>query len=426
MRDGSRGEVTRIQTMTVALMVTLSALSYFDRTIMSIAAPNIMREFGISETAMGSVFSALLLSYTLLMTPGGWLADRFGPRAVLTAAGFGVALLTGVTAYCGNPGLGALLGVVPSFQIVRFLLGAMTAPLYPSCGRMAANWIPTSAQGSVQALIMAGAAVGSATSPIAFSRMMEAFGWRTSFLLAAAVTAAVYAVWFLAVRDHPPGGPLATPKRASGGSWRKLLANRNLMMLTAGYFLLNYFEYIFFYWIYYYFGEIRHLGTRETALATTVLFITMAVMTPIGGKISDVLVARRGLKFGRRSVAMAGMALSAVLLFLGAGGFGVIATVTLLSLALGCATCSEGPFWATAIDVSGENVGAACGILNTGGNLGGLLAPVVTPLLASRFGWAGGLYFGSLMVLIGTLTWLLVDPGAKTGGKADTSLIAAS
>ena len=85
---------------------------------------------------------------------------------------------------------------------------------------------------------------------------------------------------------------------------------------------------------------------------------------------------------------------------------------------MGFATCSEGPFWAVAIEISGEHVGAACGILNTGGNLGGMLAPVLTPMIAAHFGWAGGLYFGSLMVLIGMLTWLLVDPSKKIGRTA--------
>jgi ACS family glucarate transporter-like MFS transporter len=412
----SKDRFTGARWSTVALMVALSALSYFDRTIMSIAGPTVMKEFSISETAMGTVYSAFLLSYTIFMTPGGWIADRFGPRAVLTVTGFGTALLTGLTAYCGKPGLGALLGIVPSFLIVRFLLGVLTAPLYPSCGRMAANWIPMTAQGWVQALIMAGAAVGAAISPIAFSRMIEAYGWRVSFLLAAAITAGIIAVWFWSVRDYPSDQAGSAPKARVASKWRILLTDRNLMLLTLGYFLVNYFEYIFFYWIYYYFGQIRHLGARETALATTVLFITMAVMTPLGGKLSDILVKRKGQKFGRRSVSMAGMAISALLLFLGAGGFGVVTTVALLSLALGFATCSEGPFWAVAIEISGEHVGAACGIFNTGGNLGGMLAPVLTPMIAAHFGWAGGLYFGSLMVLIGMLTWLLVDPGKKIAG----------
>ena len=396
-------------------MIALSGLSYFNRTIMSIAGPTVMKEFSISPADMGTVYSAFLLSYTILMSAGGWIADRFGPRAVLAVTGFGTALLTGLTSICGNPGLGALLGVLPAFLLVRFLLGVVTAPLYPSCARMAANWIPTVSQGWVQALIMAGAFVGAAISPIAFSRLMNAYGWRVSFVVAALVTAAVYAIWVASVRDYPLDRAAIAPKRKPPSQWGKLLTDKNLLLLTVGYFMVNYFEYIFFYWIYYYFGEIRHLGASETAWATTVLFVTTAVLTPLGGKLSDRLVASRGQKFGRRSVAMAGMAISALLLYLGAGGLGLYATVAFLSLAMGFASSAEGPFWATAIEISGEHVGAACGILNTGGNLGGMLAPVVTPLIALRFGWTGGLYFGSLMVFIGMLTWLAVDPGKKIG-----------
>src|ERR1700704_2810085 len=98
----------RVQVKIVALMFALSAMNYFDRVVMSIAGPGIMKEFSLSETQMGAVFSASLLSYTLMMTPGGALADRFGGRLVLTVAGLGVALFTGLTAVCGPQGLGAL------------------------------------------------------------------------------------------------------------------------------------------------------------------------------------------------------------------------------------------------------------------------------------------------------------------------------
>jgi MFS family permease len=396
----------------IALMTALSGMSYFDRTVISIAGPGIMKEFGISEVEMGRVYFAALLSYTICMTPGGWVTDLFGPRRVLTATVLGTALLTGLTALCGNPGLGAIFGVLPAFIVVRFLFGMTAAPLYPAIGRMAANWIPLTAQGWAQALIMAGAAWGAALSPLVFSRAIGAYGWRTSFWLAAALAALLGAIWFWSVRDHPPGR-VVTGKPRAASQWRVLLTNKNLLLLTIAYFLANYFEYIFFYWIYYYFGEVRHLGKSETALATTILFLAMAVMTPVGGKISDKLVARYGLKFGRRAVAMAGMGASAVLLCLGASGFGVAATVALLSLAFGFAASAEGPFWATAIEISGDQVGAGCGIFNTGGNVGGMLAPLITPLIAVHFGWAGGLYFGSLLVLIGMLMWLLIDPGKK-------------
>src|SRR5262245_55720045 len=98
-----------VQTYVVTLLVAFSVMSYFDRTIMSIAAPVIMKEFSLSETSMGAVFSAFQLSYALMNLPGGHLADRFGPRLVLTITNLGAAVFTGMTALCGRPGLGTYL-----------------------------------------------------------------------------------------------------------------------------------------------------------------------------------------------------------------------------------------------------------------------------------------------------------------------------
>ncbi|HYM10293.1 MAG TPA: MFS transporter, partial [Bryobacterales bacterium] len=408
-----RAAFSSAQWVLIALMVGLSALSYFDRTIISIAGPTIMKEFHISETAMGTVYSAFLLSYTVLMSVGGTLADRFGARMVLTIGGLAAALTTGLTALCGVPGLGSIFGVVPSFLLLRLLFGVGTAPLYPSTARISADWIPTTAQGWVQAVIMAGSALGAAVSPILFSRLIAAYGWRVSFWIAGAATAVLIGAWFFCVRDNPTGPDLSRRPSLSLRQWLRLLQNRNLLLLTIGYVLLDYFEYIFFYWMYYYLGQVRHLSERDAAIATTVLFLTMAVVMPFGGWASDRLVAARGQKFGRRIVPMVSMAAGAVLLYLGASGFGVVATVALLSLALGASTCAEGPFWAATIEISGSQPGAACGILNTGGNLGGMIAPVLTPLIATRYGWEGGLYFASFLVMLSVLTWFFIDPSKK-------------
>jgi len=391
----------------VALMVALSAMSYFNRTIMSIAGPGIMKEFGISETEMGTVYSSFLLSYTIFMGLGGALADRFGARRTLFLAGICASGFTALTAMCGPAGLGAYFGVVTALITVRFLFGVVTSPLYPSTARISSDQIPPSSQSSVQAIIMAGAAVGAAISPVLFSRLIGWIGWRASFLLAAAVTLCLMMAWFFIVPDDAPRGPKRLSTRAA---WGKLLTDRDLLVLTSGYFMLNYFEYIFFYWIYYYFGEIRKMGTEMGALATSVMFVSMAIMSPLGGWLSDRVGRRLGIARGRRLVSMTGMTLSAVLLFWGASGVGVAATVVLLALALGCCTMAEGPYWATAIDLGGDQAGASCGILNTGGNIGGILAPVITPLIAIRFGWAGGLYFASFLVLVGVATWLWVNP----------------
>ena len=113
----------------VVLMVFLSVMTYIDRIIISIAGPGIIKDFSLSETQMGTIYSAYLFSYTIMMIPGGYLADRFGPRLTLTFMALGSALFTGLTALGGSPGLGTYIGIVPSFLMIRMCMGICAAPM---------------------------------------------------------------------------------------------------------------------------------------------------------------------------------------------------------------------------------------------------------------------------------------------------------
>ena len=379
-----------------------------------------MREFGLSETQMGSAYSAFLLGYALMMIPGGYLSDRLGPWRTLIGMGFGAAIFTGLTALGTRPGLGALTGIVPALIVVRFLAGVCTAPLYPACGRMNANWFPSARQGLVWGLVAGGAGIGSALSPSLFAWMIPRYGWRESFWLAGVATALLAAVWAWYVRDwpsdHPSNREMEAPSLSNHrtdthgkADWRKLLTNRNVVLLALGYGTVSYFEYIFFYWIYYYFREIRHMSQPETSAYATVIFLAWVVMTPLGGWLSDRLVKMFGKKTGRRIVPVGGILLSAFLLFLGTHLSSSFTVGTLLAFSFGLASSSDGPFWAATIDAGRENVGAACGILNTGSNIGGFIAPVLTPFIASFAGWSSALYFACVVAALGAVIWFFVD-----------------
>lgn len=420
----------RAQIYVVTLLVAFSIMSYFDRTIMSIAGPVIMKEFSLSETSMGAVYSAFQMSYAVMNLPGGQFADRFGPRLVLTVMGLGAALSTGLTALGGKPGLGTYWGIVPSFLLVRLAMGFFTGPLYPSCARTNANWISEGRRARVWGFIAAGAGLGGATSPILFSWMIGKYGWRMSFCLAAMVTGILALVWFWYIRDHPYQHPsiaqgdlsqtdVLTPSRSGGTEktpWSLLLANPSLMLLTGGYFAVCYFEYIYFFWIYYYLGEVRHLGAAQSAIAATFVFLTWMAMSPFGGWASDRLVVAYGQKFGRRIVPIISLTLGAVLLCVGINLSGTLATVTFLCLSFGFVSSSDGAYWASATSLGGRHVGAACGILNTGGNLGGV-GPYIAPLIAAHAGWAWGLYSASIILMLAVLTWFFIDP---TKGVTET------
>lgn len=424
-----RYALSREQIIAVALMIAFSVMSYFDRTIMSIAGPQIMKEFDLSPTQMGSVYSAFILTYATMMIPAGHLADRLGPRLTLLLVGLSAALFTGLTPLGGKPGLGSIVGVVPALIIIRLGLGVGTAPLYPACGKMSAQWIPIAHQGRAQALIIAGSSIGSAVSPILFSWLMAVFLWRISFGIAAVATATLALLWFWSVRDHPSGvrsRECSSRQARSAGGWRSLAANRNLMLLTLAYFTLGYFDYIFFYWIYYYFGQVRQIGYSQSAKYTTIIFVTMGIMMPIGGLVSDRLTRSYGARFGRRVVPMVGLSLGSLLLYAGTVAPGITTAVIAFSFAIGFASWCEGPFWASTIEAAGEQVGTACGILNSGANVGGFLAPIVTPYIASRAGWSWGLYLGSFMAVIGVVACYFFDPrkdriGLGTAATTPTS-----
>jgi MFS family permease len=401
------------QASLVALMFAFSVMNYFDRTIMSIAGPEIMKEFGIEPTKMGWVYSAFIFGYAVFMIPGGDVADRLGPSKTLTAMGLAAALFTALTPLGGHFGL-AFLGVVPLLIVIRCGLGVMSAPLYPACARMCSAWIPMAHRARVQAFIIAGACVGGAISPLLFTRLMSLYAWRGSFYIASVATAVLALLWIAYVRKLPRGVEHTSGPCTEMRSWRRLLLNRDLALVTFAYFTIGYFEYIFFYWIYYYFSEVRHTGFAQGARYTTVIFLVMLVMMPLGGWISDWLTRRYGRRSGRRVVPLVGLTTGALLLYLGVSTSDSGAAAILLALAVGFASFCEGPFWATAIDIGGPQAGAAGGVLNAGGNVGGFLSPLLTPLVAKYFGWSWGLYAGSLMVLLGAVACWFVDASEGT------------
>jgi len=396
----TRNDAHRQSLTIVGLLFAFSSVSYFDRTIISIAGPSMMRDFHLSATQMGAIYSAFIFGYALLMIPGGHLTDRLGPRRTLAVMGWSSSAFTALTILGGAPVIGAGIGIVPLLVAIRFGMGAGTAPLYPACAKAAGNWISRVYHARVQGLIIAGSSAGAAISPFVFTWLMEMFRWRISFVIAALVTAFLTIVWQWQARDYPPDVQhqqvtrVETPQRV----WVSLFTNRSLMLLTFAYGALGYFQYIFFYWMYYYFGEVLRLGSRTSAVYTTILFLTEGAIMPMGGFVSDRLTVRYGPQYGRRVVPITGLTLGAILLYGGTITSGFVA-VTCFSFAFGFAACCEGPFWATVTEMAGERLGRASSILNTGAQVGGAFAPIVTPWIAAKMGWASGLHAGGLAAL---------------------------
>jgi ACS family glucarate transporter-like MFS transporter len=163
------------------------------------------------------------------------------------------------------------------------------------------------------------------------------------------------------------------------------------------------------------------MGMDQSAVYTTLMWIAWIIMTPVGGWLSDRLIRRFGMREGRRIVPIVGLTVSAILVYIGCNVTGTLPTVVLLCLSLGFAASTDGPYWAAAIDASSRHSGTGGAIFNTGGNLGGMLAPVLTPAIAKWAGWSAGLYAGGALALIGVAVWFFVGANPAVRSAMQTA-----
>jgi ACS family glucarate transporter-like MFS transporter len=435
---------TTIRWRILTLLLAFSFLSWFNRVSMPVAYDERIRlEGGISEEVIGYVYSALLFGYMLCMTPGGWFADRRGARLALTVMGLGSALFV---AFTGAVAFLPAAATVAGLLVVRGALGAFTAPIYPGSGHAIAQWFPARQRAGANGAVMAAALLGIASCYHAFGTLLDLFNWPTAFVIMGIITALLALLWAWYARDLPaqhskvnsaelhwiraddcdepqrgpvgkvtvaadtlPVGP-AVPEHTDSGGWRALLTNRSLVLLTLSYAAVGYFEYLFFFWMHYYFGEVLKLGKYESRDYATILNLAMAAGMFLGGWLADYLALAWGRRLGRATVVVGSMLSGAALL-----GCGLLTTqpgwiVLWFALAVASVGATEGPMWATALDLGGRRGATAAGIFNTGGNAGGMLAPVLTPLVSNAYGWPWGIGLGSLVCLAGVCLWLWIDP----------------
>ncbi|HXJ78783.1 MAG TPA: MFS transporter, partial [Candidatus Methylomirabilis sp.] len=206
--------------------------------------------------------------------------------------------------------------------------------------------------------------------------------------------------------DHATGGDA----EVATSHERSLLKDRTLVLLTMSYAGLCYFKYLFFYWMQFYFHVVLAQSKEASRLSATIPTLALAAGMFGGGWVADRLQDRWGRRRGLAAVPACGLTLSAVFLLAGVEQDKSGWAVASFSLALAAAGMCEGPFWTSATVLGGRHGGTAAAVSNAGANVGGLLAPVITPLVAARLGWSTGLALASIFCLGSALLWLWIDP----------------
>jgi MFS transporter, ACS family, glucarate transporter len=392
------------------ILATLGAfafLSYMLRMNISVAQQYMVPELKLTDIQAGQVFSAFMLGYAIFQVPAGWLGDRFGPRRVLAAAAVIWGLTTLFTGLVPGRWITGTSAALLSLLIFRFFLGIGEAAMYPVAARAVAIWMPVREQAFSNALVMVGSCVGSAFTPPLIANVMQNMGWRATFYLTSLFPFIVALVWLWQSRNLPEGQSQHTTT-TDHSSWWRLLKNRNVLILSLSYFLDSYVLFIFVFWLFKYLVDVRKFSLIGGGWATSAPFVVASVALPYFGYLSDRLCGRLGILQSRRLVAMGCLTSSALLLFAGAGASNAALALAAISLSVGFLFSTEGQYWATIIGLGGPNAGAASGLMNMAGNLGGVVSTAAMPLLVHYLGWTGALASGSALALVGAALWLAI------------------
>lgn len=437
---------SRVRWFLVSWLFILGAVAYLDRINLSIAGSSIATEFRLNNVQLGSLTSAFLMGYALFQTVGGWLADRLGSRRVLAVGVLWWGIFTSLTAAVPS----AIASAVLVLAAARFLLGAGEAVLFPASNQFISRWIPSEERGVANGLIFAGVGVGAGATPFLITYIMVHYGWRWSFWMSAIIGLAAGAVWYFIARDTPeehasvshlelqhiqagrtfgPSPDSSLTKESSRSMaasddrilWSTILSSKNVWAVTLAYFCFGYVAWIFFTWFFIYLAKVRGLNLKVSASYTTLLFLTMAACSPLGGAISDKLTRVYGKRIGRGGIAVFGLFLTAVFLTFGSQVQSARLASVVLAGGAGALYLSQSSFWSVTADIASGSPGTVSGFMNMGNQFGGALTASMTPAIAARFGWTTSFFVAAGLSLLGAAAWTLVDPERTLAPAAKSS-----
>jgi len=406
---------SRVRTRVLGFAFLLAVITYLDRVCISAAAPFIMDDLHLTLVEMSLVFGAFTLAYSLFEIPSGWLGDVYGPRRIITRIALWWSAFTMLTGSAG--GLTSLVGI-------RFLFGAGEAGAFPNIARSFSRWFPLRERGQATGIMFLGSRVGGMLAVPITLLLIRRWGWRWSFVAVGSVGLVWAVAWYRWYRDRPADHPGMTPAelawieqdaaRESGQSptpWRALLTSSNLYTICVMYFAFGYGLYFYFTWLPTFLIRELHFSQFAGGIFAALPFLLAGVADVVGGWTTDWLARHRGLRIARCGLGCAAFSTCAAFLIASTFATEPVARAVLLALALASADLALAACWAVCLDIGAEHAGVVTGFMNTFGNLGGLVGPIVVGLAVDRSGsWLVPFYITAGVYAVGAMAWLAIDP----------------
>ena len=405
-------------------LVLLFAITYIDRVCISVAGPRIQQDLGIDPVGWGWVTAMFTLAYGIFEIPTGALGDRTGPRRVLTRVVLWWSAFTSLTGAVSNYSL---------LLVTRFCFGAGEAGAFPNASIVISRWFPASQRATMAGVMLMASQIGGAIAPLLVVPIQIRYGWRASFFVFGLMGVLWAAAWFIWFRDSPAEKPGVGAEELAetahlpaapthGFPWALALRSESVLAMMGTAFCYVYVYTFFQTWFHTFLVKGR--GFSEGSLMLSALPYAVAACANLaGGAVSDALVRRLGVKWGRRSLGVAG---------LGVACLGTIAvmvtrdqvlTIVLLALVYGAITFQQSGVFGVCLDIGRQHAGSMVGLMNTSAQAGGLLSSIAYGYIVRQSGGYDAPFVPmAALLFIGTLLWLKVDASAEVRVEAPAAV----
>jgi MFS transporter, ACS family, glucarate transporter len=412
----------RVRWRIYSFLFTFGFIAYFQQKGLTVAAERIMPDLGFSQMQIGWLEWAFVLGYAAFQFPGGVIGQRLGARFMFTLIGLIAFLATVLT-----PVAPALLNGMALFIALfglQLVMGLAQGSIFPVSSGVMETWFRPERWALIQGLQSMGLQLAAAATPPIVAYLMATLGWQQALFWPALPAVVIILLWAWYARNSPREHPSVTaaeiaelgkeanPPPPATVDWRRLrhlLANRSIMLATFSYTCMNYVFYLISNWCFLYLVQERHFNVLEGGWLATVPPLAAALGAGIGGPLVGFMCSRLGNKWGFRIVPMVAMPVSGILLLVTVNLSSPYAAVAALAFAYGIVELCEGPFWAGTMFVARADTMSATGVMNTGGNAGGLIGIPIVAYLSGHGQWTVAFVIGAVFSVLGAIAWLGIN-----------------
>ncbi|UXR78147.1 MULTISPECIES: MFS transporter [unclassified Staphylococcus] len=407
---------TNIRWMFAGFFFLIGVIAYMDRANISYIAVPMMEDLNLTKTQFGFLASFFSLGYALMQVPSGVLAEKFGPKKMISVALIWWSAFTILTGLVKNHGL---------LYLVRFLFGVGEAPMYPSNAVFNTHWFGKNEKGRASSALLAGSYFGPVLAPFITVAIYNTFGWQAVFYIFGAIGFLIAMLWAIIAKDLPEHHKMVSEAEKqfimenrdvvstekSSAPWGIFFTRFSFYAIAAQYFIVQFAITLFLMWLPTYLMETFHIDNLTMSKIAGIPWFVMFLLILSGGFISDrILSAGKSRFMARASIAIAGFVVFGVALNFAVGAQTLAMNIFWMSVCLGGIGLSMVMSWASATDLGRNFAGTVSGWMNLWGNIGAMLSPILAGYLATIMGWPTTLRLMLVLVVIAIILWFFVRP----------------